>query len=227
MCACLVTSVMSNSLPTPWSVVHQAPLSVGFFRQEYWSRFLCPPPRDLPNPGIESASPVLQEPLRSHIYTIYTHICIHIYIHTYIYISTIYGDINPLALPVLLYDFLGVPRFKIWTALFLCYFSRWLMQLVPLRCNPPASWKTHRLACPCVCAQLFSWVGLFLWLPWTMAHQAPLSMVFFQARILEWITTSSSRGSSQSMDQTHISYVSFPGRQILYHCTAWEALQYC
>ena len=32
---------------------HQAPLSIGFSRQEYWSGLPCPPPRDLPNPGIE------------------------------------------------------------------------------------------------------------------------------------------------------------------------------
>ena len=36
---------------------HQAPLSVGFSRQEYWSGLLCPPPGDLPDPGI--ASPLL------------------------------------------------------------------------------------------------------------------------------------------------------------------------
>ena len=34
---------------TPWTVAHQAPLSMGFFRQEYWSRLQCPPPGDLPN----------------------------------------------------------------------------------------------------------------------------------------------------------------------------------
>ena len=33
-----------------------APLSKGFFRQEYWSGLLCPPPGDLPDPGIEPAS---------------------------------------------------------------------------------------------------------------------------------------------------------------------------
>ena len=37
----------------PWSVVSQAPLSMGFFRQEYWSRLSFPPPEDLPDPGIE------------------------------------------------------------------------------------------------------------------------------------------------------------------------------
>ena len=41
---------------TLWTVAHQAPLSVGFFRQEYWSGLPFPPPRDLPDPGIESAS---------------------------------------------------------------------------------------------------------------------------------------------------------------------------
>ena len=39
----------------------QAPLSMGFSRQEQWSGLLCPPPGDLPNPGIEPAAPALQE----------------------------------------------------------------------------------------------------------------------------------------------------------------------
>ena len=41
---------------TLWTVARQAPLSVEFSRQEYWSWFPCPPPRDLPDPGIELAS---------------------------------------------------------------------------------------------------------------------------------------------------------------------------
>ena len=41
---------------TLWTVVHQAPLSTGFSRQEHWSGLPCPPPRDLPNPGMELAS---------------------------------------------------------------------------------------------------------------------------------------------------------------------------
>ena len=52
-------SVMSDSA-TPWTVACQAPLSMGFSRQEYWSGLPCPPPGDLPNPGIESRSPTLQ-----------------------------------------------------------------------------------------------------------------------------------------------------------------------
>ena len=38
---------------TLWTVARQAPLSMGFSRQEHWSWLLCPPPGDLPDPGIE------------------------------------------------------------------------------------------------------------------------------------------------------------------------------
>ena len=41
---------------TLWTVAHQAPLSVGFSRREYWSGFPCPSPGDLPNPGNKPAS---------------------------------------------------------------------------------------------------------------------------------------------------------------------------
>ena len=44
---------------TPWTVVYQAPPSVGFSRQEYWSGLPFPSPGDLPNPGIEPRSPTL------------------------------------------------------------------------------------------------------------------------------------------------------------------------
>ena len=44
---------------TPWTVVHQAPLSMGFSKQEYWSGLPLPSPGDLPNPGIKPRSPVL------------------------------------------------------------------------------------------------------------------------------------------------------------------------
>ena len=41
---------------TPWTAAHQALLSMGFSRQEYWSGLPCPPPGDLPNPGMKPAS---------------------------------------------------------------------------------------------------------------------------------------------------------------------------
>ena len=45
---------------TTWSAAHQAPLSMGFSRQEYWSGVPFPSPGDLPNPGIKPRSPALQ-----------------------------------------------------------------------------------------------------------------------------------------------------------------------
>ena len=54
----LSCSIMFNSV-TPWTEAQQASLSMGFSRQEYWSGFPCPPPGDLPDLGIEPASPAL------------------------------------------------------------------------------------------------------------------------------------------------------------------------
>ena len=53
----LSCSIMSNSSVTPWTVVCQAPPSIGFFRQEYWSGLPFPTPGDLPDLGINPASP--------------------------------------------------------------------------------------------------------------------------------------------------------------------------
>ena len=46
------------TLATPWTVNCQAPLSMGFSRQEYWSGLPFPPPEDLPDPGVEPVCPV-------------------------------------------------------------------------------------------------------------------------------------------------------------------------
>ena len=46
---------MFNSV-TPWIIAHQAPLSIGFSRQEYWSGLPCPPLEDLPDLGIKPMS---------------------------------------------------------------------------------------------------------------------------------------------------------------------------
>ena len=43
---------------TPWAIVSQSPLSMGFSRQEYWSGLLFSPPRDLPDPEMKLVSPV-------------------------------------------------------------------------------------------------------------------------------------------------------------------------
>ena len=50
---------MSESFVIPWAAAHQAPLSMGFPRQEYWSRLLFSSPGDLPDPGIKLESSAL------------------------------------------------------------------------------------------------------------------------------------------------------------------------
>ena len=65
MLCCAVLSHFSRVglFETLWTVACQAPLSMGFSRQEYWNGMLCSPPGDLPNLGIEPlapASPALQ-----------------------------------------------------------------------------------------------------------------------------------------------------------------------
>ena len=49
---CVYLSTHVQLFATPWTVAHQAPLSMGFSRQEYWSGLPCSPPGDLPNPGL-------------------------------------------------------------------------------------------------------------------------------------------------------------------------------
>ena len=105
----------------PQTVAHQAPLFIEFCRQEYWSELPCPPPGDLPNPGIEPVS---------------------------------------LTQPALAGGFF----------------------------TTSATWEA-----PKIVVLMLSHVQLFV-TPWTVAHQAPLSMGIFQARILEWVAYS--RGSS-------------------------------
>ena len=60
MRACVRAQLLSHVqlFETPWTVAHQAPLLMGFSRQEYWSGLPFPPPEDLPDPGIKIVSPV-------------------------------------------------------------------------------------------------------------------------------------------------------------------------
>ena len=55
--ACAQLLIVSNSA-TPWTAVRQAPLSMGFYQQEYCNGLPSPSPEDLPDPGIEPMSPV-------------------------------------------------------------------------------------------------------------------------------------------------------------------------
>ena len=56
LCVCVSHFSRARLFGTLWTVAYQAPLSIGFSRQEYWSGLLCSPPGDLPNPGKKPAS---------------------------------------------------------------------------------------------------------------------------------------------------------------------------
>ena len=61
LCTSAVKSLSRVRLfTTPWTVAHQAPPSMGFSRQEYWSGLLIPSPGNLPDPGIKPRSPSLE-----------------------------------------------------------------------------------------------------------------------------------------------------------------------
>ena len=60
MCYMLSRFIHVRLFVTPWSIACQAPLSLGFSRQEYWSGLPFFSPGDLPDPGVKSRSPVEQ-----------------------------------------------------------------------------------------------------------------------------------------------------------------------
>ena len=76
-------SVVSDSFATPWIVACQAPLSMEFSRQEYWSGLPFPPPGDLPNPGIKPVSPT-SPVLAGGFFATETPGKAHLYLHRYI-----------------------------------------------------------------------------------------------------------------------------------------------
>ena len=68
-CALAKSHQLCLTLCDPWTVAHQALLSMGFSRQEYWSGLPCPSPGDLPDPGTEPVS-LLSPALASGFFTI-------------------------------------------------------------------------------------------------------------------------------------------------------------
>ena len=79
----------------------------------------------------------------------------------------------------------------------------------------------------CMCEYIYGYICGYKWkslghvwlfeTPWTVAHQAPLSMEFSRQEILGWVAISFSRGSFQPRDWTQVSCVSCIGKWILYH----------
>ena len=60
VCMCVISCFIVSNSAILWTVALQAPLSMGFSRQEYWSGLPFPSPGDLPDPGIRLRSPALQ-----------------------------------------------------------------------------------------------------------------------------------------------------------------------
>ena len=148
---------------TLWTAAHQAPLSLGFSRQEFsWSGLPCPPPRNLPDPRIKPTTPALQAdvlPL-SHWGTLQRDCCCQV-------ASVISDSVRP-------------PRGQ------------------PTRLPRPGDspGKNIGVGChfllQCVKVKSLTHVRLVA-TPWTAAHQAPPSMGFFQARVLEWVAIAFSK----------------------------------
>ena len=96
---------------TPWTVAHQAPLSMGFSRQEHWSGLPFPSPGDVPDPGIEPGSPALQaESLPSELPKNPKHFIVNM---KYIYTPTIYKEINDLLSQILFISSCNILTLKI------------------------------------------------------------------------------------------------------------------
>ena len=130
----------------PWTVVHQAPLSIEFSKQEYQSGLPFPSPGNLPDPGIKPRSPALQaDSLPTELQGKPKVVCLWLW--------------NGRPSRVLNYLGRGLVTHPVW---FFCD---------PVECSPPGS-SVHGIS---------------------------------QARILEWVITSFSRGSSPPRDQTWIS----------------------
>ena len=83
---CIYTCMLShvNLFATPWTVAQRVSLFMEFSRQEYWSKLPFPPPKDLPNPGIEptsSASPALTGGFFTTVPCMCVCVCVCVYVH--------------------------------------------------------------------------------------------------------------------------------------------------
>ena len=103
-----------------------------------------------------------------------------------------------------------------WALILLLNSSFWLVSPTAL----PCSWVC---VCVCVCVCKVAQSCPILCNPMDCDPPGSSVLGILQARILEWVAISFSRGSSQLRYGTHVSYVSCPGRQGLYLCTPWGA----
>ena len=93
---------------------------------------------------------------------------------------------------------------------------------ITIHIGNPSFYLCVYLLCVCVCVRMCARIQSHLTLcdPRDCGPLGSSVHVIFQARILEWVSISYSRESSQPREQTQVSCI---GRQVLYHCAAWEA----
>ena len=142
---------------TPWTVAHQAPPSIWFSRQEYWSGLPFPSAGDLPNPGITPRSPTLQadaltsEPPAKHY-------------HNFTVAVRVNKVCDRCSNRAVLWEYLisissrSTHLIGLW---FIAHIYNWW-------------WFSHKVVSDSA-------------IPWTAARQAPLSMGILQGRTLEWV----------------------------------------
>ena len=184
-------------LATIWAGAHQAPLSIGFSRQEYWSGLPFLSPGDLPDPGIKSASLVSSASQIDSL--LLTHWGSPIMNNNYgysdfsIWQTSTQNEPSKPSLQEKQQYLLPIQDFK------QIKYITYIYNLTSQICNP-----TRLVSCLHACSgisdslQLHGLQPTRLLCPWN-----------FQARILEWVAISYSRGSSQMRDQTCISRRSF------------------
>ena len=196
---------------TLWTVARQAALSMRFPRQEYWSGLPFLPPRYLPDPGIKLAS-LASSALVGGFFTLA------LPRNPTVRLSPVH---NPALFTEVLIRIAHcscclVPE-RLLRGLTRGHGGTELSPLWwPLKAEPDPlhtrSASTNPTASAENAGNLFSKPGSFPFcfvaaIPWTVTHQTPLSMGILQARILEWVTMPSSRGSSQPRDRTQVSHI--------------------
>ena len=220
MCVCVLSHFGHVQLfATLWTVAHQDPLSMEFSRQEYWSGLPFPFPGDLPDQGIEPASPAVPAsqmdslPLSHGGSLTCSHITSNLRCHCMKHVSPLYVRKK------------NASNYK------------GKMPSVT-RCIPSSKILRHKNMCPKIYEiwsefymfYLLSFTSLECWFlcspmyPWFLAHNEKKVKVtescptlcdpmdyrvhgILQARILEWVTFPFSRWSSQPRDQTQVSCI--------------------
>ena len=178
---------MSDSLWPPWTVAHQAPPSMGFSRQEYWSGLPFPSLGDLPNPGIEprylalQADALTSEPPVKPKFMLAN-------IKTWRLVSKTSHKLQNIF--IMCVSEQELPRyincsFRLVIKVQTTWFFEWAKDLMWSHSVVSDSLQPHGLCSP----------------PGSSVHG------IFQARILEWVAISFSRGSSQPRDGTRVLHI--------------------